>query len=225
MSASALFSLGTKAMTASYSALATTGHNISNANVAGYSRQQVELATAEGQFSGAGFFGKGVDVRTVTRAHDAFLSREAATAGSLAAMDAARLQMLRQLESVFPTGEQGVGHAAGEFLNAMVDLSARPRRRGHAPGGAGPRRRCRRPLCRRRRAARRAAAAGAGNAEGQRRPGQPVGRQHRRAEPAHRLGARTGPFAQRPARPARPGAGRAEHQAADQHGAGRRRHA
>jgi flagellar hook-associated protein 1 FlgK len=126
MSASALFSLGSKAMTASYSALATTGHNISNANVAGYSRQQVELATAEGQFSGAGFYGKGVDVSTVTRAHDAFLSREAATASSLAAMDAARLDLLRQLESVFPTGEQGVGHAAGEFLNAMVDLSARP---------------------------------------------------------------------------------------------------
>jgi flagellar hook-associated protein 1 FlgK len=126
MSASALFSLGTKAMTASYSALATTGHNISNANVKGYSRQQVELATAEGQFSGAGFYGKGVDVTTVTRAHDAFLSREAATARSLAAMDAGRLNMLRQLESVFPTGEQGVGHAAGEFLNAMVDMSARP---------------------------------------------------------------------------------------------------
>jgi flagellar hook-associated protein 1 FlgK len=113
-------------MTASYSALATTGHNISNANVAGYSRQQVELATAEGQFSGAGFYGKGVDVSTVTRAHDAFLTREAATASSLASMDSARLNLLRQLESVFPTGEQGVGHAAGEFLNAMVDLSARP---------------------------------------------------------------------------------------------------
>jgi flagellar hook-associated protein 1 FlgK len=126
VSASALFSLGSKAMTASYSALATTGHNISNANVRGYSRQQVELATAEGQFSGAGFYGKGVDVTTVTRAHDAFLTREAATASSLAAMDASRLEMLRQLESVFPTGEQGVGHAAGEFLNAMVDLSARP---------------------------------------------------------------------------------------------------
>jgi flagellar hook-associated protein 1 FlgK len=126
MSASALFSLGTKAMTASYAALATTGHNISNANVAGYSRQQVELATAVGQYSGSGFFGKGVDVTTVTRAHDAFLTREAATAGSLAAMDQSRLDMLRQLESVFPTGEQGVGYAAAEFLNAMVDLSARP---------------------------------------------------------------------------------------------------
>ena len=126
MSASALFSLGTKAMTASYAALATTGHNISNANVKGYSRQQVELATAVGQYSGSGYFGKGVDVTTVTRAHDAFLTREAATSRSLAAMDSSRLQMLQQLEAVFPTGEQGVGYAAGEFLNAMVDLSARP---------------------------------------------------------------------------------------------------
>ena len=126
MGASALMSLGMKAMTARQAALATTGHNIANANVAGYSRQQAELATASGQFSGAGFFGKGVDVTTVTRAHDAFLTREAATAGSLAAQDAARLGLLRQLESVFPTGEQGVGHAAGQFLNAMVDLAARP---------------------------------------------------------------------------------------------------
>jgi flagellar hook-associated protein 1 FlgK len=126
MSASALFSIGTKAMSASYAALATTGHNISNANVSGYSRQQVELATAVGQYSGAGYYGKGVDVTTVTRAHDAFLTREAATSRSLAAMDETRLQMLRQLESLFPTGEQGVGYAAGEFLNAMVDLSARP---------------------------------------------------------------------------------------------------
>jgi flagellar hook-associated protein 1 FlgK len=126
VSASALFSLGSKAIAASYSALATTGHNISNANVKGYSRQQVELATAEAQFTGAGFFGKGADVTTVTRAHDAFRTREAATASSLASMDAARLGLLRQLESAFPTGEQGVGHAAGAFLNAMVDLSARP---------------------------------------------------------------------------------------------------
>ena len=126
MSATSLFSLGTKAMTASYAALATTGHNISNANVKGYSRQQVELSTAVGQYSGSGYFGNGVDVTTVSRSYDAFLTREAATASSLAAMDEARLTLLNQLESVFPTGESGVGYAAGAFLNAMVDLSANP---------------------------------------------------------------------------------------------------
>ena len=85
---SSLLNLGTRALLANQIALSTTGHNISNANVQGYSRQQVELATAAGQYSGAGYFGKGVDVTTVTRAHDAFLTREAATSRSLAAMDA-----------------------------------------------------------------------------------------------------------------------------------------
>ena len=62
MNTSSLFSLGTKAMAASQAALATTGHNIANANVQGYSRQQAELASAPGQYSGSGYFGKGVDV-------------------------------------------------------------------------------------------------------------------------------------------------------------------
>jgi len=126
MSSSALMSIGMKAMTANYAALATTGHNIANANVAGYSKQTAELSTASGQYTGAGFFGKGVDVSTVSRAHDEFLTREAATSRSLAAMDSTRLDMLQQLETVFPVGEQGVGYAAGQFLNSMVDLSAQP---------------------------------------------------------------------------------------------------
>ena len=48
MSASALFSIGTRAMTASYAALQTTGNNIANASTRGYSRQQVALETAGG---------------------------------------------------------------------------------------------------------------------------------------------------------------------------------
>ena len=79
MGASALMSIGIKTMTANYAALTATGHNIANANVEGYSRQKAEFATAQGQFTGAGFFGKGVDVATVSRAHNDFLTKEAAT--------------------------------------------------------------------------------------------------------------------------------------------------
>jgi flagellar hook-associated protein 1 FlgK len=118
--------MGIKAMAANYAALQTTSHNIANANVAGYSRQQVELATAQGQFSGAGFFGKGVNVAAVTRTHNEFLTREAADARALAGMDAARLAQLQRLEGIFRTGEAGLGHATNEFLNAMVDLASRP---------------------------------------------------------------------------------------------------
>jgi flagellar hook-associated protein 1 FlgK len=126
MSAGSLLSIGTRAMFANYAALQTTGHNIANANVDGYSRQRVELATAPGQYTGAGFFGKGVDVASVTRAHNEFLTREAAGTASTAAADASRLEQLSRLEAVFPPGESGLGFATTEFLNSMADLASHP---------------------------------------------------------------------------------------------------
>ncbi|MDP3223714.1 MAG: flagellar hook-associated protein FlgK, partial [Rubrivivax sp.] len=126
MSASPLMSLGIKAMAANYAGLQVTGHNIANANVQGYSRQTAELSTAQGQFTGAGFFGRGVDVTTVSRSHNEFLTREAASSRALAAMDGARLQQLQRLENVFKPGEMGLGHATSQFMNAMVDLSNSP---------------------------------------------------------------------------------------------------
>lgn len=123
---SGLMALGARAMFANYAAMQTTGNNIANANTAGYSRQQVEVSTAGGQLTGQGFFGKGVNVETVSRASDAFLSREAALSRSGAALDATRLDQLNRLEKVFPTGEQGLGYAAGQLLNAFVDVANSP---------------------------------------------------------------------------------------------------
>ena len=126
MGSSNLMSIGMKAMAANFAALQTTGHNIANANVAGYSRQQVELQTTAGQFTGAGFFGKGVDVASVTRLHNEFLTREAAATTSQSMGDQARLDQLDRLEKVFATGELGLGYAAGQLLNSMADLASRP---------------------------------------------------------------------------------------------------
>jgi flagellar hook-associated protein 1 FlgK len=126
MGTGALMGLGTKALFANYSALQTTGNNIANANTPGYSRQSVELNTAGGQSTGNGFFGKGVDVATVTRSHNEFLTREVAATSSLAAADATRSAQLTQLENIFDTGEAGIGYAAGQFLNAFADVAAKP---------------------------------------------------------------------------------------------------
>ena len=56
MGTGALMSLGVRAMAASYAQLQTTSNNITNVNTKGYSRQEVQLATAGGQYTGAGFF-------------------------------------------------------------------------------------------------------------------------------------------------------------------------
>jgi flagellar hook-associated protein 1 FlgK len=126
MSISSLLNIGSRAMAASYAQLTVTGNNIANANTPGYSQQTANLETSFSQKTGSGFFGSGVDVATVTRAHSDFLTREAATSASIAAADDARSTQLQQLQSVFQTDQAGLGYAAQQAFNSFVDVANNP---------------------------------------------------------------------------------------------------
>ena len=121
-----IFSLGARAMLANQAMLDTTSHNISNVNTPGYSRQQVELQTEGGMFTGAGFYGRGVKVATVTRSTNEFLIRENNVNVATSSSDQTRLDKLNQLEKVLPTGQNGLGYAAQQVLNAFVDVANQP---------------------------------------------------------------------------------------------------
>ena len=118
--------IATRALNANLAALQVIGHNIANVNTAGYSRQTVLLQSSGYQSTGGGYFGKGVEIGTVERAHSEYLTREARLTASVASSDAARLQRLEQLESIFPTGSQGLGVALNDMLNAWTDLGSAP---------------------------------------------------------------------------------------------------
>ena len=126
MSISSLMNIGSRAMAASYAQLTVTGNNIANANTPGYSQQTANLETSFSQQTGSGFFGSGVDVATVTRAHSDFLTREAATSASIAAADDTRSTQLQQLEGVFQTDTAGLGYAAQQAFNSFVDVANNP---------------------------------------------------------------------------------------------------
>lgn len=123
---STLVNIGARAMFANQAALQVIGNNIANVNTVGYSRQQIEVATSVSQFTGAGYFGKGVDVKTVSRAHNEFLNREVTVSRAQNTADAARLNQLAQLEKLFPLGETGMGHAVNQFVNSFVDVASQP---------------------------------------------------------------------------------------------------
>lgn len=121
-----ILALGTRAMLASTASMDTTSHNIANANTPGYSRQEVQISTEGGRYTGAGFFGRGVRVDTVARSTNDFLAKEANINSSNAAADQARLGKLELLEKVLPTAENGMGYAASQVLNAFVDVANQP---------------------------------------------------------------------------------------------------
>lgn len=126
MSAFSLMSLGSKAVNAAYTQLQSTGNNIANANVKGYSRQSAQLATSSAEYTRSGYLGRGVTVTTIARASNMFMSQQVVATGSAAAADAARRDRLSQLEKVFAGGSAGIGQAATQVFNAFADLAASP---------------------------------------------------------------------------------------------------
>jgi len=118
--------IGARALNANLAALQVIGNNIANVNTPGYSRQNVIQQTSGYQQMGNGYFGMGMEIATVERSHNQYLTREAQKAGSVAAADALRYARLQQLESAFPTGSAGLGTALNEMLNAWTDVSSSP---------------------------------------------------------------------------------------------------
>ncbi|MBP7662166.1 MAG: flagellar hook-associated protein FlgK, partial [Burkholderiaceae bacterium] len=116
-----LLNVGASALRAAYSQMRTTGHNISNVNTPGYSRQEVQLATAEGTFSGGGFVGRGVVVETVVRRYDAHLTAEVASGLAMSSADTVRAGQLERLDRAFADTENGIGAGLDDLTSAMAD--------------------------------------------------------------------------------------------------------
>jgi flagellar hook-associated protein 1 FlgK len=123
---SGILNVGARALQANQTALQTAGNNIANVNTKGYSRQSVVLATVEGQFTGGGYVGKGVELQTIQRNFSAFLTRQSALAGATQAADNTRVDNLQQLESVFSGGSTGLGAAVNDMLNSFSDIANVP---------------------------------------------------------------------------------------------------
>ncbi|MCP6231909.1 hypothetical protein NL428_27920, partial [Klebsiella pneumoniae] len=69
---------------------------------------------------------RGVDVQTVQRAHNDFLTKEAIGTKATASGDTTRAEQLTRLEKIFPTGNDGIGYSVSQFLNSMMDVASRP---------------------------------------------------------------------------------------------------
>ena len=123
---SGLLNVGTRALQANQVALQTAGNNIANVNTPGYSRQSVVQQTVQGQFTGSGYVGKGVEIQTIERNYSAYLTRQSALAGTTAAADTARTDKLKQLQGIFAGGASGLGSAVNNMLNAFSDVATAP---------------------------------------------------------------------------------------------------
>lgn len=115
-----------RALNTNQSILQVIGHNISNANTVGYSKQTVSLEAVAGQKLGNGYIGKGVEIAGIRRSYDAFLTRQANSTQTVASADEARFNKMKQVEALFPLGAGSLGAMLNGALNAWVDVQSTP---------------------------------------------------------------------------------------------------
>jgi len=121
-----LFSIGTSALTAAYTALETTGNNIANANTPGYSRQIVDFtAQVETGLSG-NYIGQGVAVQSVTRAYNQLLTRQVDLAQAASNQANTRATLLGQVSNLFSSTTGSLGAQVNQFFAAVQTLTQQP---------------------------------------------------------------------------------------------------
>ena len=121
-----LLSIGKSGLFAAQAGLSTTGHNIANASVAGYSRQVVVQSSGIAQDFGYGFVGSGTQIADIKRYSDQFLNTQVRNAqASLSASDAYKSQ-ISQIDNLLADTSAGLSPALKNFFAGIQDLAANP---------------------------------------------------------------------------------------------------
>src|SRR5690625_1751959 len=127
-----------RALAVQQAALYTTGHNISNANTKGYSRQRVDMSTSlpypavgRNRPEIPGQFGTGVEIGAVTRVRNEFLDKQFRSENSRVGFWHVQSNAMYRMEELLnEPSETGLYHTITEFWEALEDLSVNPENGG-----------------------------------------------------------------------------------------------
>lgn len=119
-----LLSIGKSGLFAAQAGLSTTGHNITNAGVAGYNRQVVVQATAPMLDTGVGFQGTGTQISQIKRYSDEFLNSQVRTAqASKSGLDSYHSQ-ISQIDNMLADQTAGLSPSLQGFFKGVQDMAA-----------------------------------------------------------------------------------------------------
>ena len=117
---------GVSGLLAAQRAIATSSHNVANANTPGFSRQQVINATRNPDNSGGVTIGTGVSTESVQRIQSEFAeSRLRGSATELNRVDTIN-GLNERLDNLFADASGGLNAAQTNFYNAIADVTVDP---------------------------------------------------------------------------------------------------
>lgn len=121
-----LLSIALTGLNAAQSGLTTTSHNITNASVAGYTRQETVQGTNSPLKRSSGFYGQGTQVETVKRVYSEFLSSQVLSAQSSVSSYQTYYNQIKQLDNVLGDSTSGLSTALSSFFKGVSQVAATP---------------------------------------------------------------------------------------------------
>ena len=122
----AIFGIGVSALNAAQAGLATTTNNIANASTPGYSRQQILQAQILPQKTGSGYLGQGVNVTSVQRQYDQFLSAQVLAAQTQSSNLNTQLGLSQQVTNLLGDASGGLTPTLQDFFSAVNGVANAP---------------------------------------------------------------------------------------------------
>jgi len=121
-----LLNIGLSGLSANKTSLAVTGHNITNVNTPGFSRQETIQATRTPQFSGAGYIGSGTTLVDVRRIYNEFLNTQVRSSTALNSDTQSYLGQINQLDSLLASSTTGVNPGLQKIFAALQTAAEDP---------------------------------------------------------------------------------------------------
>jgi flagellar hook-associated protein 1 FlgK len=118
-----LLSIGKSGLFAAQAALATAGHNITNANVAGYSRQVVVQETSIAMGGNNGYIGTGTQIAQVKRYSDEFLNAQVRTAQTTTSGLESYESQVSQIDNLLADSTSGLTPSLQDFFSSVQNMT------------------------------------------------------------------------------------------------------
>lgn len=124
---SAMMDVGKRSLSNSGTALQVVGHNIANKSTEGYSRQRVDLQTAEPITEGRIQIGMGARAGQVSRTNNPWLEKQIQKEGTNLGYQESRADALGRVENVYNEQvNKGLNQYMTDFFNSFRELSNNP---------------------------------------------------------------------------------------------------
>jgi len=107
-------------------AISVTGHNISNANTEGYTRQRIELGTRPPDFTGQGYIGNGVQVQSIERVFDEFVTERLRNTTSSSSQYQTLALLSGRVSNLLGDDQAGLSSGLETFFNAVQAVADDP---------------------------------------------------------------------------------------------------